>query len=97
MDDGIGTNPGMFGDRGSACIQNNAKDLSIGGHRSSDNSGQIFKRFSTPMWQSACVDTVRGAMVCDVYFPFSKNLNLRDCALIYSIFKKPKANVFIRH
>ena len=61
MYDGTGTNPGMFGDRGSACIQNNFKDLSVG-------------RCSTPVWQNACVNAVRCAMVCDVYFPFPKIL-----------------------
>ena len=26
------------------------------------------------MWQNACVNTVKRAMVCDVYFSFSKTL-----------------------
>ena len=73
MYDGTGTNPGMFGDRGSACIQNNFKDLSVGRCRASDNSGH-FRQFSTPVWQNACVNAVRCAMVCDVYFPFPKIL-----------------------
>ena len=33
-----------------------------------------FRKFSTRMWQNACANTVRRAMVCDVYFPFSKFL-----------------------
>ena len=28
------------------------------------------------MWQNACVNTVRHAMVCNVYFPFSKTITL---------------------
>ena len=31
-------------------------------------------RFSTRVWQTAQVNTVRHAMVCDVYFPFPKIL-----------------------
>ena len=31
-------------------------------------------RFSTCMWQNARVNTVRGAMLCNVYFSFSKIL-----------------------
>ena len=31
-----------------------------------------FTRFSTCVWQNACANIVRGAMVCEVYFPFSK-------------------------
>ena len=33
-----------------------------------------FRRFSMHMWQNARTSTVRHAMVCDVYFPFSKIL-----------------------
>ena len=33
-----------------------------------------FRRFSTRVWQNARANTVRRAMVCDVYFPFSKTL-----------------------
>ena len=33
-----------------------------------------FRRFSTHIWQNACANTVRHALVCDVYFPFSKIL-----------------------
>ena len=33
-----------------------------------------FRRFSTCVWQNACVNAVGRAMVCEVYFPFSKTL-----------------------
>ena len=33
-----------------------------------------FRSFSTRVWQNARANTVRRAMVCDVYFPFSKTL-----------------------
>ena len=33
-----------------------------------------FRRFSTHVWQNARANVVRCAMVCDVYFPFSKTL-----------------------
>ena len=33
-----------------------------------------FRRFSMRMWQNARANTVRRAMECNVYFPFSKNL-----------------------
>ena len=33
-----------------------------------------FRRFPTPVWQNVCVNTSRHAMVCDVYFSFSKIL-----------------------
>ena len=33
-----------------------------------------FRRFSTRMLQNARANTIRRAMVCDVYFPFSKIL-----------------------
>ena len=33
-----------------------------------------FRRFSTRVWQNARVNTVRRAMVCDVYSPFPKIL-----------------------
>ena len=33
-----------------------------------------FRRFSTRMWQNARANTVWRAMVCDVYFLFSKIL-----------------------
>ena len=33
-----------------------------------------FRKFSTRMWQNARANTVRRAMVCDAYFPFSKFL-----------------------
>ena len=33
-----------------------------------------FRRFSMHVWQNACTNTVRRAMVCDVHFPFSKML-----------------------
>ena len=33
-----------------------------------------FRRFSVRVWLNAFVNTVRHAMVCDVYFPFSKIL-----------------------
>ena len=35
-----------------------------------------FRRFSTLVWQNACKNTVRCAMVCDVYFPLPKILQL---------------------
>ena len=31
-----------------------------------------FRRFSTRVWQNPCVNTVRHAIVCNVYFSFSK-------------------------
>ena len=31
-----------------------------------------FRRFSMHVWQNARINTARRAMVCDVYFPFSK-------------------------
>ena len=31
-------------------------------------------RFSTPMWQNVCLNTVRHDIVCNVYFPFPKIL-----------------------
>ena len=42
------------------------------------NSSQSgpFRRFLMRVWQNACVDTARCAMVCDVYFPFSKIVQL---------------------
>ena len=33
-----------------------------------------FRRFSTRVWQNAHANTVRRAIVCDFYFPFSKTL-----------------------
>ena len=33
-----------------------------------------FRGFSMRVWQNACVNTVRHAVVCDVFFPFSKIL-----------------------
>ena len=33
-----------------------------------------FKRFPMHVWQNACTNTVRSAMVHDVHFPFSKML-----------------------
>ena len=38
------------------------------------NKSGPFGRFSTRVWQKACVNTVRHEMVCDVYFPFPKVL-----------------------
>ena len=35
-----------------------------------------FRRFSTRVWQNADVNTIKRAMVCDVYFPFPKILEL---------------------
>ena len=51
------------------------------------------------MWQNAHVNTVRRAMMCDVYFPFPKISLLyeKDYPHIHSIFKKPQTNVFIFH
>ena len=57
-----------------------------------------FRRFSTSMWQNACANTVRSAMVCNIYFPFLKFYNfIKGIIHIHSIFKKPKTNVFIHH
>ena len=42
-------------------------------HSISEEPGP-FRRFSTHVWQNACANTVMRAMVCDVYFPFSKIL-----------------------
>ena len=33
-----------------------------------------FSRFSTGVWQIAHIDTLRCAMVCDVYLPFHRIL-----------------------
>ena len=33
-----------------------------------------FKRFSTRVWQNARANTARRAMLCDVYFSFSRIL-----------------------
>ena len=35
-----------------------------------------FRRFPTRVWQNALINIVRRAMVCDVYFPFPKILQL---------------------
>ena len=35
-----------------------------------------FRRFPTSVWQNARVNIVRRAMVCHVYFPFPKILEL---------------------
>ena len=47
-----------------------------------------FRRFSTRVWQNARANTVGRAMVCDVYFPFSKTLyNVNKGIMrLYSIF-----------
>ena len=37
------------------------------------NAGS-FRRFSICVWQNACINTVRRAMVCNVYFPFCQIL-----------------------
>ena len=54
-----------------------------------------FRRFSMCVWQIAHTNTVRRAMVCNVYFPFSKIF--KGIMHRHSIFKKPKSNVFIFH
>ena len=57
-----------------------------------------FRRFSTCVWQNARANTVRRAMVCDVYFLSQKFYNfIKGIMRIHSILKKPKANVLILH
>ena len=52
-----------------------------------------FQEILTTMRQNAHTNNLRQAMVCDVYFrDFIKGI-----MHIYSIFKKPKTNVFILH
>ena len=46
-------------------------------HNGSLNNASVagpFRRFSMCVWQNTCANSVRRAMVCDVYFPFSKTL-----------------------
>ena len=43
-------------------------------YSNSDINTGPFRRFSTLVWQNACANTVRRAMVCDAYVPFSKTL-----------------------
>ena len=45
-------------------------------------------RFSTRVWQNARVNTVRRALVCDVYFPFSKTITLIKGLCVYIVFLK---------
>ena len=49
-----------------------------------------FRRFSRHMWQNTCVNTVRRAMVCDVYFPFFlKSYNfIEGIMCMYIVFLK---------
>ena len=48
------------------------------------------------VWQNACANTVRRAMVCDVHFPFLKCYNfIKGIMRIYTVFLKNLRHVFI--
>ena len=42
------------------------------------------RKFSIHMWQNACVNNVRHAMVCDVHFSFSETLTLLNGFCAYT-------------